>query len=152
LGQRNEGLNALYIDEEATLVVPGDISFERGGLFIVALEETPPLLAAGAIYGDDDLPFGGLGLKDVNEDFVAYLRDLGRVGPEGLHLVGRDDTLRFGADVHQKALAVLADDDAFDDLAAAKGRVAEALLFKESLHVLSSVFTQFHSGAPWGVM
>jgi hypothetical protein len=67
--------------------------------------------------------------------------------------MGRDDPFRFGADVYQEALAVLAYDDAFDDLAAAERRVSEALLFKESLHlVLDSVLTQFHGGASWGVM
>jgi hypothetical protein len=134
-------LYALYVNEKAPLVITGDVSFEGGGLFVVALEETPALLAPGPINGNDDLPLGRFRLKDIDQDLVAYLWDLGGVRAEGLHLVGGYDTFGLGADVDQKALAVFAHHNAFDDVTAAKGRVAKALLFKESLHVLGCTVT-----------
>jgi hypothetical protein len=134
-------LYALYVNEKAPLVITGDVSFEGGGLLVVALEETPALLAPGPVDGDDDLSLGRFGLKDVDQGLIAYLRDLGGVRAQGLHLVGGDDTFGLRADVDQKALAVFTHHNAFDDVTTAKGRVAKALLFKESLHVLSGAIS-----------
>ena len=79
LRQRDEGLHTLNIDQEAAFVVAGDVTFEGGGFIVVALKQPPPLFAASAVDGDDDLPFGRLRLQDEDQDLVAYLRDLVRV-------------------------------------------------------------------------
>ena len=53
---------------------------------------------------------------------------------KAVHLLGRDDAFGFGADVYEDAVSIGADDDAFDDLAAAELRVGGGLCFEEGRH------------------
>ena len=74
LREGHEGVHALDVDEQAALVVAGDLGFEAFALFKPLLEHAPAALAAGAIEREDDLSLGGLGLKDVDEHLVAGLQ------------------------------------------------------------------------------
>ena len=71
LGQRDEGVDAFDVDEQAALVAAGDVAFERFVGVQVVLEDAPAALAAGAVEGEDDLAFMGLRLDDGDEDLVA---------------------------------------------------------------------------------
>ena len=77
LGERDKGVDAFDVDEDAAAIVAGDGSFENLVVGVADGEDIPALFAAGAVERDDGVTFGGGRLEDHHLDGVSRL-ELGR--------------------------------------------------------------------------
>ncbi len=134
LRQRDEGVDPLDVDEETALVAAGDVAFERFVFVEIVLQHAPAALAAGPVHGEDDLPLRRLRLQDEDEDLVPVVQLGSALRLKAVHLAGRDDSFRLGADVNQYSISVSADDRAFDDLPAPQLRVGSGLCLEKGGH------------------
>ena len=134
LAQRDEGVDALDVDQQAALVEAGDAGLEDRAALVAVLEFPPALLAAGPVDGEQQLVLFDLRLQHVDEQGVADGQGAALLGRQGVHLAGGDDALRLGADVDDEAVAGAADERAFDDVATLQVREGRTGLIKQLGH------------------
>ena len=120
LRQRDEGVDAIDVDEDAATVVAGDLRVEDLAGFVARREDVPALFAARAVERDDGVAFRRRRLQDHHLDGVASLQ-LGRaIDAEGEHLALGDDRFSLRAHIDDEAVGRSAHDHPLDNLAAAE--------------------------------
>src|SRR5438105_2935424 len=133
LRERDEGVDAFDVDEQAALIAARDIGLEGLVAVHVVLKDTPAALSAGAVAREDNLSLRRLRLDDEDQDLVAEAKTGRAFRLKAVHFVWWDDAFGLGANINENSLSIGADDDAFDDLATAEFGVG-SLGFEEGCH------------------
>src|SRR5206468_12481832 len=89
LRKRDEGVDALDVDEQAAFVAAGYVGLEGLVAVHVVLKDAPAALSASTVEREDDLSLGRLRLDDEDEDFIADAETGRAFGLKAVHFVRR---------------------------------------------------------------
>ena len=134
LAERNEGVDALNVDQQAALVAAADPPVEDFALVVATLQLVPALLAAGAVDRELERAALGLGIGHVDVDEVAGGEPLAVGLVKRAHLFGMHDAFGLGADINDQHGARPVDDDALDDVATLRIERLAAFFGEQRFH------------------
>ena len=130
----HEAAHAIKVDQEATLVVIGDLGLNYLVLIVLLLEQPPALLLPRLVDRQDGVPIGILGLHDEDEHLMTNFDIVGLVRGERGILPARDDPLGLRADIDQELVAVPLHDHAIDHVAVFQRAIIMARVTEQLLH------------------
>ena len=135
LRERDEGVDAFDVDQDAAAIVAGHLGFEDLAGLGTGRQHVPALFATGAVERDDCMPFGAGRLQDHHLDGVAGLETCASLGSEGEHFALRDDGFGLCPDVNNQPIRGGTHDHAFDDFTPSKVVGLSRLGIEEGPHV-----------------